>query len=156
MLDFCQPVSYYAKLSVLWVKKLLSEVEHLTYSPISPIPYPLSDSLSNTSHKEADILLSCPPRITFSCQSLQLPSNSGLGKGSIVSLHISVLWFYFIITARHRVVFKSELSFLNRIHISSGPSPESLRYCFASTSCYNQPAPLLSAWGTKGLHQRIY
>ena len=45
MLDFCQPVSYYAKLSVLWVKKLLSEVEHLTYSPISPIPYPLSDSL---------------------------------------------------------------------------------------------------------------
>ena len=46
MLDFCQPVSYYAKLSVLWVKKLLSEVEHLTYSPISPIPYPLSDSLN--------------------------------------------------------------------------------------------------------------
>ena len=137
-------------------RKLLSEVEHLTYSPISPIPYPLSDSLSSLSHKGADILLSCPPRITFSCQSLQLPSNSGLGKGSIVSLHISVLWFYFIITARHRVVFKSELSFLNRIHISSGPSPESLRYCFASTSCYNQPAPLLSAWGTKGLHQRIY
>ena len=46
MLDFCQPVSYYAKLSVLWGKKLLSEVEHLTYSPISPIPYPLSDSLN--------------------------------------------------------------------------------------------------------------
>ena len=46
MLGFCQPVSYYAKLSVLWVKKLLSEVEHLTYSPISPIPYPLSDSLN--------------------------------------------------------------------------------------------------------------
>ena len=46
MLDFCQPVSYYAKLSVLWVKKLLSEVEPLTYSPISPTTYPLSDSLS--------------------------------------------------------------------------------------------------------------
>ena len=64
MLDFCQPVSYYAKLSVLWVKKLLSEVEHLTYSPISPIPYPLSDSLKRnaaTSHKGAGILLSCPP-----------------------------------------------------------------------------------------------
>ena len=50
MLDFCQPVSYYAKLSVLWVKKLLSEVEHLTYSPISPIPYPLSDSLLKIAH----------------------------------------------------------------------------------------------------------
>ena len=45
MLDFCQPVSYYLKLSVLWVKKLLSEVVPLTYSPISLTPYPYSDSL---------------------------------------------------------------------------------------------------------------
>ena len=111
-------------------KKLLSEVEHLTYSPISPIPYPLSDSLSNTSHKEADILLSCPPRITFSCQSLQLPSNSVLRKGSMVALHNSVLWFYFIITARHRVVSKS----WPVVYASLSLFPESLRYYLLPTS----------------------
>ena len=66
MLDFCQTVSYYLKLSVIWVKKLLSEVEHLSYSPIFLIPYPLSDSLSNNiSHKGADILLSCPLGLHF-------------------------------------------------------------------------------------------
>ena len=38
MLDFCQPVSYYAKLSVLWVKKLLSEVvDTFTCSPPSQL-----------------------------------------------------------------------------------------------------------------------
>ena len=37
MLDFCQPVSYYAKLSVLWVKKLLSEVDRHLYL-LTPIP----------------------------------------------------------------------------------------------------------------------
>ena len=37
MLDFCQPVSYCAKLSVLWVKKLLSEVDRHLYL-LTPIP----------------------------------------------------------------------------------------------------------------------
>ena len=37
MLEFFQPVSYYLKLSVLWVKKLLSEVERHLYL-LTPIP----------------------------------------------------------------------------------------------------------------------
>ena len=78
--------------------------------------------------------------------SLQFPSNS--------PCIILCLWFNFIITARYIVVSKSwpvVYAFLNRIHISTSPFPESLQYCFASL----QPGQLLHP-GAQKVHIKGY
>ena len=62
MLDFCQPVSYYLKLSVLWVKKLLSEVDDtLPVHPHSPLTLGRGRRGGDVGENEGP---PCPPTIS--------------------------------------------------------------------------------------------